>query len=131
MVGTARPTAMQAFQTHQLDSFREQTRLFSAHTRNTVSRRTQRQVQLQRRSMAPEAVTRQQPQSAESSEQPDSPRRVAIFVVGLNCTFGQPSTPKLGRLISNRAMHSLQRLYRASCEPSIRRLVCPRVLVLM
>ena len=82
---------MKAVQTPQLRSLTVHPPLLRQHRHTSVGRHSQRQVQLHRRRMAPAAVIQQQPQSAQASDQPDVPRRVAIFVVGPDVHFGQPS----------------------------------------
>lgn len=91
VVGTRRRTAMKAVQTPQLRSLTVHPPLLRQHRRTSIGRQSQRQVQLHRRGMAPAAVIQQQPQSALASDQPDVPRRVAIFVVGPAVHFGRPS----------------------------------------
>ena len=78
---------MKAVQTPQLRSLTVHPPLLRQHRHTSVGRHSQRQVQLHRRRMAPVAVIQQQPQSAQASDQPDVPRRVAIFVVGPDCAL--------------------------------------------
>ena len=79
---------MRAVQTPQMRSLTPHPPLLRHHRQRSIGRHSQRQVQLHRRSMAPAAVIQQQPQPAQAPDQPDVPRRVAIFVVGpIYCAY--------------------------------------------